>query len=198
MEVENGFQPRYVIPKKAKATVKDLKELAQKSDGVILATDEDREGEAIAWHITQALTQSKSKSKSKEIDFERIVFHEITEKAIKEAAAHPRKIDMNLVEAQQARRILDRLVGYKLSPFLWKKVMRGLSPGRVQSVALRLIVEREQEILAFKPQTFWTVESLFRKSGCRDESSAECLSFKVERQRHTGNKRRALNRHQYS
>ena len=178
VDVENGFQPRYVIPKKAKATVKDLKELAQKSDGVILATDEDREGEAIAWHITQALTQSKSKSKSKEIDFERIVFHEITEKAIKEAAAHPRKIDMNLVEAQQARRILDRLVGYKLSPFLWKKVMRGLSAGRVQSVALRLIVEREQEILAFKPQTFWTVESLFRKSGCRDESSAECLSFK--------------------
>src|SRR3989338_343806 len=162
VDVENNFEPHYVIPKKAKPAVKNLKEIAVKSSAVILATDEDREGEAIAWHITKALDIDKLKIKNPKLKtVERIVFHEITKRAIDEALKTPREINAHMVEAQQARRVLDRLVGYKLSPFLWKKVMRGLSAGRVQSVALRLIVEREVEIKAFKPIVFWTVEASF-------------------------------------
>ena len=157
IDIEKNFEPEYVIPKDAQKRVTALKKLATKASSVILATDEDREGEAIAWHLEQALDLPDEK-------IERIVFHEITKTAIEEAIKHPRKIDGKLVDAQQARRILDRLVGYELSPFLWKKVRRGLSAGRVQSVALRLIVEREREIKKFQAQEYWTVEAKLKKS----------------------------------
>ncbi|MBI2507160.1 MAG: DNA topoisomerase I, partial [Candidatus Niyogibacteria bacterium] len=180
VDVENGFEPHYVVPKKAKGAVKNLKGLAAKSSEVILATDEDREGEAIAWHITKALGLDKVKAKSSKLKaVERIVFHEITKRAIEDALKNPREINLTLVESQQARRILDRLVGYKLSPFLWRKVMRGLSAGRVQSVALRLIVERETQIKAFTPVTFWTIEAEVQKKGCADQKG-ECLPFKAQ------------------
>lgn len=157
IDVENDFQPEYVIPEKAEKIVKELKQASQKATLVILATDEDREGEAIAWHISKIL-------KLKQDDYQRIAFHEITKTAIEQALANPKKIDMNLVDAQQTRRILDRLVGYKLSPFLWKKVMKGLSAGRVQSVAVRLIVDREREIKDFKPEEYWTILALLFKN----------------------------------
>lgn len=155
VDVENNFEPKYIIPVKAKKTIKELKEKLKKSDQVILATDEDREGEAIAWHLKETLGLKNS---------QRIVFHEITEKAIKEALKNPREIKMDLVDAQQARRVLDRLVGYKLSPFLWKKIAKGLSAGRVQSVAVRLIVERGEEIKKFIPQEYWQIEAFFEKN----------------------------------
>lgn len=166
IDVENNFEPKYVIPKKARPQVKKLKDLAKTASDIVLATDEDREGEAIAWHLVQALglnevKSTKSKVKNAAKGIERIVFHEITKNAIEEALQHPRTIDMHLVDAQQARRVLDRLVGYKLSPFLWKKVAKGLSAGRVQSVAVRLIVEREREIKNFKPDEYWTVTAHF-------------------------------------
>lgn len=151
------FEITYEIPAKAKKTVTELKKLAKSSEEVILATDEDREGEAISWHLAHILKLKPSSAK-------RMVFHEITESAIKEALANPRHIDLNLVDAQQARRALDRLVGYKLSPFLWQKVQRGLSAGRVQSVALRLIVDREREIEAFDSQEYWTIQGIFRSN----------------------------------
>ncbi|MCL4406435.1 MAG: type I DNA topoisomerase [Patescibacteria group bacterium] len=154
IDIEHDFEPQYVIPTKNRKHVNELKKLVSKTDNVILATDEDREGEAIAWHLATALNLDPQKT-------ERIVFHEITEDAIAEALKHPRVIDMNLVASQQARRVLDRLVGYKLSPFLWKKVMSHLSAGRVQSVAVRLIVEREQEIRGFKSEAYYTIEALF-------------------------------------
>jgi len=150
IDIEHDFEPKYIVPKKAKNNLKKLQNLAKKSDKIILATDEDREGEAIAWHLAEALNIDEKRT-------DRIVFHEITKPAIQEALEHPRKIDMKLVDAQQARRILDRLVGYELSPFLWKKVAKGLSAGRVQSVAVRLIIEREREIKKFKVEEYWTV-----------------------------------------
>ncbi len=162
VDVENDFEPKYVIIPRAKKRTEDLKEKAKKSDRIILATDEDREGEAIAFHLAQALELAKLKVKSKKLKVERIVFHEITKQAIENALKNPRQIDMNLVDAQQARRILDRLVGYKLSPLLWKKIARGLSAGRVQSVAVRLIVERQQEIEKFKPEEYYALEALFQ------------------------------------
>jgi len=155
VDTENDFEPRYVIPTKSRKVINLLKSEAQKSQLIILATDEDREGEAIAWHLSQALNLNGG------IPYKRIVFHEITKSAIEEALKNPRKIDLDLVDAQQARRILDRLVGYKLSPFLWKKVARGLSAGRVQSVAVRLVVEREREVQNFIPQEYWSIEALF-------------------------------------
>jgi len=156
VELENEFQPNYVIPKKANKVIRTIKNESKKSDEVILATDEDREGEAIAWHLSQVLKLSEE-------DYQRIVFHEITKNAIKEAIESPRKINANLVNAQQARRILDRIVGYKLSPFLWKKIVRGLSAGRVQSVALRLVADREKEIKSFNPQEYWQIKALLEK-----------------------------------
>ena len=156
IDLKNNFKPEYVIPLKAKKTIKALKALVKKSDSVILACDEDREGEAISWHLAQALSLKNPS---------RIVFHEITQPAIEQALKNPRGIDMNLVNAQQTRRILDRIVGYKLSPFLWKKVAQGLSAGRVQSVTVRLIAEKEKEINDFKPQEYWAVEALFKKDG---------------------------------
>jgi len=151
VDVENNFEPKYVIPPKSKKVIAELKKTAKKSSEVILATDEDREGEAISWHLSEVLGLENPK---------RIVFHEITKEAIEKALENPRELDMNLVNAQQARRILDRLVGYKLSPFLWKKVARGLSAGRVQSVAVRLVAEREKEREKFKAEEYWTVEAL--------------------------------------
>jgi DNA topoisomerase-1 len=157
IDVENNFEPTYEVPAKATRAVEKLKSLARKADMIILASDEDREGEAIAWHLFEALNLKKEKTK-------RIVFHEITKPAILKAMNNPRGIDMKLVDAQQARRILDRLVGYELSPFLWKKVARGLSAGRVQSVAMRLIVEREREIKAFNAQEYWSIETELKKN----------------------------------
>ena len=168
VDIEHDFQPKYVVPMKSKKTVANLKSLAAKAQEVILASDEDREGEAIAWHLTEALHLDSTKAK-------RIVFHEITKSAIQEALAHPRILDLNLVDAQQARRVLDRLVGYELSPFLWKKVAKGLSAGRVQSVAVRLIVEREREIKAFKVDEYWSIEGDFKQTAV-----AEGESFKAQ------------------
>ena len=157
IDTSNKFEPKYIIIPKARKTVNLLKEKALKSQEIILATDEDREGEAIAWHLAEALGLNKLKSKNEKLKIERIVFHEITKSAIEESLKNPRNIDLNLVDSQQARRILDRLVGYKLSPLLWKKVARGLSAGRVQSIAVRLIVERQKEIDEFKPEEYWTI-----------------------------------------
>lgn len=163
IDLENNFEPQYITIVKARKRVGELKKNATKAETVILATDEDREGEAIAWHLVQALGLEIPNSKNQIPKVERIVFHEITESAIQEALKNPRKIDLNLVDAQQARRILDRLVGYKLSPFLWKKVARGLSAGRVQSVTVKLIVEREREIEKFKKEEYWTITALFKE-----------------------------------
>ncbi|MFH1772982.1 MAG: type I DNA topoisomerase [Patescibacteria group bacterium] len=150
IDIENNFQPKYVVPIKARKNINKLKELTKKAKEIILATDEDREGEAIAWHLSEILKLNSKKAK-------RIVFHEITKDAIVQALKNPRKLNFELINAQQARRILDRLVGYKLSPFLWKKVARGLSAGRVQSVVVRLIVEREREIQKFNTQEYWSI-----------------------------------------
>jgi len=158
VDIEHNFQPKYVIPAKARKNVNTLRKEVKKTNLVILATDPDREGEAIAYHLVQVLNLNKDKK------YQRIVFHEITKPAIEKALKSPGDIDMNLVNAQQARRILDRIVGYKLSPFLWKKVSRGLSAGRVQSVAVRLVVEREREIQNFVPQEYWTIEALLEKT----------------------------------
>ena len=152
IDVEKNFEPKYITPLKARKTASLLKKEAEKADIIILASDEDREGEAIAWHLTQLLNLNGK-------DYQRIVFHEITKKAIEQALKNPRKINLNLVEGQQTRRILDRLVGYKLSPFLWKKVARGLSAGRVQSVTVRLVCEREEEIKKFKSEEYWSIEA---------------------------------------
>ncbi|MHC5353414.1 type I DNA topoisomerase [Myroides sp. LJL115] len=155
VDVEHNFKPKYEVSADKKAVVKKLKDLAKKAEMVWLASDEDREGEAIAWHLAEELDLTKEKTK-------RIVFHEITKTAILKAINNPRQIDYNLVSAQQARRILDRLVGYELSPVLWKKVKGGLSAGRVQSVAVRLIVEREKEIIDFKVDSSYSVTAEFK------------------------------------
>jgi DNA topoisomerase-1 len=165
IDVAHDFAPQYLIPKKAEPVVQNLKKLAKNADRVILATDEDREGEAIAWHLVSALELEgggTGKRKAAPKPYERIAFHEITKPAILEALAHPRTLDLNLVNAQQARRVVDRLVGYELSPFLWRKIRYGLSAGRVQSVAVRLIVERERLIQAFIKEEYWSIEARFR------------------------------------
>lgn len=151
VDVEHDFAPQYIVPRAHQKRVTALKKLAAKADQVYFATDEDREGEAISWHLRTLLAVPEDKA-------ERIVFHEITEEALEHALENPRSIDQNLVDAQQARRILDRLVGYGLSPLLWRKVAKGLSAGRVQSVALRILVEREREIVSFVPQEYWSIE----------------------------------------
>ncbi|WP_104108178.1 type I DNA topoisomerase [Nocardioides sp. 616] len=154
VDVENGFEPYYVVPRDKKSHISKLKGLLKDADELFLATDEDREGEAIAWHLLDEL-------KPKGIPVKRMVFHEITKPAILAAADNPREIDMDLVEAQEARRILDRLYGYEVSPVLWKKVMSGLSAGRVQSVATRLVVDRERLRMQFKQATYWDLEGTF-------------------------------------
>ncbi len=156
IDMDKNYEPTYIIPPEKEKVVKDLKSLAKKSDEVWLATDEDREGEAISWHLCEVLGLDPRKTK-------RIVFHEITKPAIKAAVENPRTVDMNLVMAQQARRILDRIVGFELSPVLWRKIsMRNnLSAGRVQSVAVKLIAEREREINAFNSISTFKIEGLF-------------------------------------
>lgn len=154
IDIEHNFDPQYINSRDKSKVIKELKETAKKSNEILFASDEDREGEAISWHLAHVLDIEPAKAK-------RIVFHEITKSAIENAIAHPRALDLRMVDAQQARRILDRLVGYELSPFLWRKVAKGLSAGRVQSVAVRLTVEREREILAFKPEEYWSIEGVF-------------------------------------
>ena len=151
VDLQHGFRPRYVVVRGKARTVKELQEQAEQAEQVLLATDPDREGEAISWHLAQLLDVPEDAPC-------RIEFHEVTARAVQQALRRPRPIDRRLVEAQQARRILDRIVGYRLSPLLWKKVRRGLSAGRVQSVALRLVCEREEEIEAFVPREYWTVD----------------------------------------
>ena len=158
VDVENNFEPKYRVPNEKKDVVKELKKLAQKAEEVFLATDPDREGESISWHLMEAAQIEPERAK-------RVVFHEITEPAVKEAFSHPRAINMDLVDAQQARRVLDRLVGYSISPILWEKVRGRLSAGRVQSVALRLIVEREREIEAFVPVEYWSIHAELKPEG---------------------------------
>jgi DNA topoisomerase-1 len=164
VDIENGFNPKYVVPRPKGRVVKELREAAKTASTVYLATDPDREGEAIAWHLTEVTRVGRK-------PYRRVVFHEITEAAIKHAFKTTRAIDMGLVDAQQARRILDRLVGYKISPLLWRKVRRGLSAGRVQSVALRIIVEREREISRFTPEEYWIIEAELNKKGVLDTPS---------------------------
>jgi DNA topoisomerase I len=169
IDVEKDFKPKYIVPTKSKKIIGSLKKEAAKADEVILATDEDREGEAISWHLASILGLGGEKK------YQRIVFHEITKEAIKKALENPRMIDVNLVDAQQARRILDRIVGYKLSPFLWKKIARGLSAGRVQSVAVRLVVEREREIQKFVPDEYWSIEALLKSKKSKKDFTASLI-----------------------
>ena len=161
IDVEAGFKPEYVIPADKKKVVADLKKAARQAEVVWLASDEDREGEAISWHLFETLELEQERTR-------RIVFHEITKSAILNAIENPRSIDMSLVDAQQARRVLDRLVGFELSPVLWRKIQPKLSAGRVQSVALRLVVDREREILAFNPEQYYRVDALFHPEGTAD------------------------------
>ena len=161
VDIEGGFIPHYEIAKGKEKVVTEIAAAAQKADEIIIATDPDREGEAIAWHIAEIIkdnfSELKTKNEKRKIPLKRVVYHEITKEAIQEALAHPRAIDQNLRRAQEARRVLDRLVGYDLSGLIWKKVRYGLSAGRVQSPALRILMEREREIKAFKPETFWRI-----------------------------------------
>lgn len=158
VDVLNNFEPEYVVADKGKKTLTELKAAAKDADTIILASDPDREGEAIAWHLRELLKGKKGKDN---IVFKRVVFHELTKQALEEAFSHPGELNMDLVDAQQARRVLDRLVGYKLSPLLWKKVRYGLSAGRVQSVAVRLVVEKERERNAFKIEEYWSIDTKF-------------------------------------
>ncbi|MGC9344277.1 MAG: type I DNA topoisomerase, partial [Bacteroidales bacterium] len=158
INLDNNYEPEYIVPKDKKKVVDELKKLAKNASMVWLASDEDREGEAIAWHLYKVLKLEPDKTR-------RIVFHEITPEAIKKAIENPRFIDSNLVNAQQARRVLDRLVGFEISPILWKKIKPALSAGRVQSVAVKLIVEREREIKSFKPSSSFRVSGIFELEG---------------------------------
>ncbi|MBI1794880.1 MAG: type I DNA topoisomerase [Chloroflexi bacterium] len=160
VDVENNFEPKYRVPNEKKEVIKELKKLAKTAEAIYLATDPDREGESISWHLMEAAEIEPARTK-------RVVFHEITEPAINEAFSHPRDINMDLVNAQQARRVLDRLVGYSISPILWEKVRSRLSAGRVQSVALRIIVEREREIEDFIPVEYWTIGAEFKPEGIK-------------------------------
>ncbi len=156
VDVDNGFIPKYVVIRGREKVLKEIKEAAKKASAIYLATDPDREGEAISWHIVQAAKLEPMRPK-------RVVFHEITKEAVADSFRHPRDIDMLLLQAQQTRRILDRLVGYKISPILWRNVSRGLSAGRVQSAALRMIADREREIEAFIPEEYWSIEAQLQK-----------------------------------
>lgn len=170
IDIEHNFEPQYVVSRDKTKVVKELKDLKAKTDDVLFATDEDREGEAISWHLTHILGIKPEKAK-------RIVFHEITKSAILKAIDNPRDLDLQLVNAQQARRVVDRLVGYELSPFLWRKVAKGLSAGRVQSVAVRLVVEREREIKDFKSEEYWSIEGTFSLENKPDKIVAKLVSL---------------------
>ena len=151
-DVENDYEPKYITIRGKGEVLAALRKEAKKADRIYLATDPDREGEAISWHLMAALNLDPKKTY-------RITFNEITKNAVKEAMKHPRQIDMDMVDAQQARRILDRMVGYRISPLLWVKIKRGLSAGRVQSAALRIVADREAEIADFVPQEYWTSDA---------------------------------------
>ena len=172
IDIENNFKPQYVIPTKVRKKANELKKTCSTAEDVILATDADREGEAISYHLKEFLKLK---------NYQRIAFHEITKEAIQKALKNPREIDMDLVNSQVARRVLDRIVGYKLSPLLWKKVARGLSAGRVQSVAVRLICEREKEIEKFKPQEYWSVVAKLRKQKEKKKIDNEFDSFLIKK-----------------
>jgi len=159
IDISNDFAPNYIVIPQRKETIRELKKSADGASAIYLATDPDREGEAISWHLIEAAKLDKG-----EVPIRRVVFHEITKEAVQQAFRNPRSIDMNLVDAQQARRLLDRLVGYKLSPLLWRKVQRGLSAGRVQSAAVRIVVDREREIENFVSTEYWTIEAELTKS----------------------------------
>ncbi len=178
IEIENNFTPKYIIIPKSRKIISEIKKIAQEAKKIYLATDFDREGEAIAWHIIQATGLDKQKDKDK---IKRITFVEITKEAIKKALENPRDIDLKLVDAQQARRILDRLVGYKLSPLLWKKIKSRLSAGRVQSVALKLVVEREKEIEDFTPSEYWEIEAELTKQKNQKSKQPEVFPAKLTR-----------------
>jgi len=169
VDVENDYEPKYITIRGKGPVVKELKKHAKKAKNIFLASDPDREGEAIAWHLANILNLEDSTEN-------RVVFNEITKDAVKQSFKHPRGIEMELVDAQQARRILDRLVGYNISPVLWKKVKKGLSAGRVQSVALRLVIDRENEIRNFKPEEYWKIEGEFRYK--KSKFSAKFLHYK--------------------
>lgn len=183
VDVKNNFEPEYAVPPKAKKVLSELKTALKGAGEVILATDPDREGEAISWHLFELLKPKKGK-----MDFGRVVFHELTKEAVEEAFKNPGVLNMDLVYAQQARRVLDRLVGYKLSPLLWKKVMYGLSAGRVQSVAVRLIVERERERQAFNPEEYWSLDGEFADSKKKRNFRAS-LAEKNEKKLEIGNEK---------
>ncbi len=174
VDIENDFQPQYLVMMRARQRVKGLKKLAQGKAGIFLAPDPDREGEAISWHLAHLLSEN-----NEGVPIHRVEFNEITKEAVTEAFKHPREIAMNLVNSQQARRILDRVVGYELSPLLWAKIGRGLSAGRVQSVALRLIVEREREIRNFVPQEYWTLQA--RLSSQNPENQSKRFLAKLDK-----------------
>ena len=169
VDLNNNYEPRYEILPDKKSVIEDIKKKAEKCDGILLATDPDREGEAIAWHLAYCLgIDPNSKC--------RIVFNEISKSAVEKALTCPRAIDLNLVDAQQARRILDRIMGYKLSPILCKKIQPKLSAGRVQSVCLRLVVDREKEIENFKPEEYWNLGAILKKNSSQFKSAL--LSFR--------------------
>ena len=175
VDVENNFKPKYIISKEKKEIVSSLKKSVSKSETIWLASDEDREGEAIAWHLYESLSLEKERTK-------RIVFREITKKAILNAIENPREINQNLVNAQQARRVIDRLVGFEISPILWRKVKGGLSAGRVQSVAVRILVDRENEINNFKAQSSFKIKAEFKseKEGLVQTVLSEPLELKSD------------------
>src|SRR5574341_1627710 len=172
VDVENNFAPEYKIIPSRKKLVSELLSESKKSDTIYLASDLDREGEAIAWHLLQALEVPEGKAR-------RVTFNEITKDAILDAFKHPGPVNMAKVNAQQARRILDRLVGYKISPLLWKKITKGLSAGRVQSVAVRLIVEREKEIKGFEPQEYWKITAELKPATKNKKKDKDVDAFKA-------------------
>ena len=174
VDIDGGFIPRYIISPGKEAVIKDLQIAAKKADQVLLASDPDREGEAIAWHVAELIKDNNKNLK-------RIVFHEITEPAVQEAIKHPRAIDNNLKEAQEARRVLDRLVGYDLSGLIWKKVRYGLSAGRVQSPALRILMEREREIRAFVPEDFFVLTAATKAAGQKETIPFVCVEEPVKK-----------------
>ena len=171
VDLENGFLPKYVVPRAKTKLVNELKRAVKDAEEIFLATDPDREGEAIAWHLAEVTGTDKK-------PYHRVVFREITEEAVKDAFKNPRDIDIKLVDAQQARRVLDRLVGYKISPLLWKKVRKRLSAGRVQSVAVKIIVDREKEIQQFVPEEFWVIEAELSKKKDKEKFRANLVGYK--------------------
>ena len=174
IDIENDFEPKYITIRGKGELLAGLRKAAKKADKVYLATDPDREGEAISWHLSKALNLDEKKMR-------RITFNEITKGAVKESIKHARDIDMNLVDEQQARRVLDRMVGYKISPLLWQKIKRGLSAGRVQSVALRIIGDREDEINAFIPEEYWTLDAVFKIPGEKKPLTAKFYGKEKEK-----------------